>query len=406
MNEIRQHFYNLDFDIRKTKKARFLDQKVTPDVLCIIAECIYEFCKENPDREFSIKDIWENEYSKGVIRDYFGKPDTDNPAATREFDKFFAQPIKALDYSKILISKRIGRGYIFKINNLNLLHFISIKERNAYVFLVLYIEKVLSDSSLLPMFQNFFNTQTKESFISLKKDYTDFIIKNTPINGAVEVSRIFTKVLNPLAYNGRSRGTKRGFLSPDIINWHELFYNRLNFRDDEYSKSRSETRSDFEERKRKEEKIILDRNVFNVVRAKKKIKEYHRGVSEVNDEYAYRGVSEVNDEYTTGEATQVHHIFMRSDFPEMESILENLILLTPTQHLAKAHPHNNTRYIDPEYQKKCLISKNKSIKESIEKEDGFYSKEDFIFVVNNGYSLDLLEESNSFEDIERKIGER
>ena len=32
-----------DYDIRKTGNARWIDQKCTPDVLCIIADCIFEY---------------------------------------------------------------------------------------------------------------------------------------------------------------------------------------------------------------------------------------------------------------------------------------------------------------------------------------------------------------------------
>ena len=32
-----------NYDIRKSHNARWIDQKCTPDVLCIIADCILEF---------------------------------------------------------------------------------------------------------------------------------------------------------------------------------------------------------------------------------------------------------------------------------------------------------------------------------------------------------------------------
>jgi hypothetical protein len=40
---IENYLNEIDFDIRKTNNARFIDQKVTPDVLSIIADCILEF---------------------------------------------------------------------------------------------------------------------------------------------------------------------------------------------------------------------------------------------------------------------------------------------------------------------------------------------------------------------------
>ena len=52
---------------------------------------------------------------------------------------------------------------------------------------------------------------------------------------------------------------------------------------------------------------------------------------------------------------------------------KNLILLTGTQHNTKAHPNNNTRIINKDYQLLCLLAKS----DSIEKYYNIYSKEDF-----------------------------
>jgi len=40
LSKLQIYFKSFDFDIRKTKNARFIDQKVTPDVLSIVADCI------------------------------------------------------------------------------------------------------------------------------------------------------------------------------------------------------------------------------------------------------------------------------------------------------------------------------------------------------------------------------
>jgi hypothetical protein len=40
---INEHLNKFDFDVRKSRDARFMDQKVTPDVLCIIADCVSNF---------------------------------------------------------------------------------------------------------------------------------------------------------------------------------------------------------------------------------------------------------------------------------------------------------------------------------------------------------------------------
>ena len=55
-------------------------------------------------------------------------------------------------------------------------------------------------------------------------------------------------------------------------------------------------------------------------------------------------VSEVKDELAAGIATEVHHIFPKSQFPQISSFFENLILLTGSQHRQKAHPNGNTQF--------------------------------------------------------------
>jgi len=51
-----------------------MDQKVTPDVLCLISDCVLQFI-ENGNKEFTAKDIWESHYANSNIKDIFNKPD-------------------------------------------------------------------------------------------------------------------------------------------------------------------------------------------------------------------------------------------------------------------------------------------------------------------------------------------
>ena len=242
--------------------------------------------------------------------------------------------------------------------------YIAIRERNALVFLQVYLEKVIQDSEIWYLFEDFFTLQTKESFYFLKEGYINFIINHTPINGDIEVRRIFTKILNPLAFKYKKYGTRRGYLSQTPITLDELYYNRINWRD--LNKDKNETRKEFNE-SQIDNKVIAYQK-YSLQKAKKLIKKYHSPDSEVQDEFSY------------GEATQIHHIFMQSEFPDIDSYLENLILLTATQHLTKAHPHNNTRIIDREYQKICLDAKYQSILKFPE----LYSLEDFNYVKEIG----------------------
>ncbi|PDX01884.1 hypothetical protein BB400_00990 [Helicobacter pylori] len=59
-----------DYDIRKTQNARWIDQKCTPDVLSIVADCILEFTQYNIEKSFSIRDIWDSPYTNENIKPY------------------------------------------------------------------------------------------------------------------------------------------------------------------------------------------------------------------------------------------------------------------------------------------------------------------------------------------------
>ncbi len=276
-----------------------------------------------------------------------------------------------LSYSGILECNKKGRTNYYKVNNRELLEYISIKEKNSLNFLVIYFENVLKDSGIWHYFEDFFNNNDKQHFEDLKENYVKFIIENTSIKKEIEPRRIFTKILNPLSYIKKKHGTEGGFLSSDIINYNELMYNRKNWRD--LNKSKNETRKEYLEKLYKE--IDKSQNAFikfSVEKAKRLIKKRHNEVSEVNDEVS------------NGSATQVHHIFPVYEFPEIQNYLENLILLTATQHYTKAHPNNNTKAIDKDYQLLCLLSKSESIKISVKNNDGFYTIENFIYVVNTG----------------------
>ncbi|KAB7887775.1 hypothetical protein [Poseidonibacter ostreae] len=379
VDTINNYFNNYNFDIKVTKNARFMDQKVTPDVMCMIADCVLNFIETKNDEniKFSSTDIWKHEYSNTNIKEIFGKTDVSNKKAKNEYDKFFQQPLKALAYAKILKEEKQGNKIYFTVLNLEILEYIAIKERNTLNFLDIYLKKVLEDSHIWHLFENFFINNTKDNFTSLKSEYEKFIILHTPINGEIEVRRIFTKILNPLSFKRQKHGTSGGFFSKDIISNDVLMYNRKNWRD--ITKNKSETREEYEIRAKLEVQQTKDAYVkYTINKATNIVRKLHSPTSEVKDELAI------------GEATQVHHIFMKSEYPQIESYIENLILLTATQHNTKAHPSNNTRNIHKDYQLLCLLAKS----DSIEKYYNTYSKEDFLFVLKIGLNKEF---SNKIE---------
>lgn len=188
-----------DYDVRKTGDARWIDQKCTYDVVSIIADCIIEYVDENDVKEFTVSDIWYSEYARENVISIFSKPDPELKAVN-EYDKYFGQPIKLLGYSKILDVRKEKNRYYYSINNRELLDKIALRPTNALNFLYEYIVKVIKDSGIWDSFEQFFKIQTKESYKDVRDTFIRFTINNTKINGETECGRIFTKVINPLAF--------------------------------------------------------------------------------------------------------------------------------------------------------------------------------------------------------------
>ena len=310
-----------DYDIRKSHNGRWIDQKCAADVVTMIADCIYNYNAEHQGEFFTSKDIWNYKYAVENIEIVFKKPNVQSPMAKNEYDKFFQQPMEMLANAKVLTKEKRGNKNFYKVGNPDILEYIALRERNALTFLKIYIEKVLKDSDIFYLFEDFFNAQTKSNYETLKDGYSQFIINHTKINKELECNRIFIKVLNPLAYY-QSRKAKR-FL--------KLF-------NDQYRNSQSE---------------------------------YVDGIH--------------NDK-----ATQMHHIFPESEYPEICYFLENIIALTPTQHLNYAHPDNRTQEINQQYQHLLLLAKAERIKENLNGLCGqkIYEFAKFLFVLNVGFDND------------------
>ena len=379
MQKILDFLDGYDYDIRKSRNARWIDQKCTCDVLSIIADCILEYTNYDTQKQFCISDIWQSEYARENVVAIFSKPDTDSSSAKNEYDKFFSQPINLFAYSGILrfLGKR-GNTNIFAINNIEMLEFIATRDTNALKFLIAYITKVLQDSGIYPLFENFLNLQDKESFKNLKQNFTNFTIQYTAINQSVECGRIFTKILNPLAFWYHKKGTRKGHLSDTIITFDELKYNRINWRDEYSGKDKLLTRNEYEQIN-----FAIQANThYNIQKAKKIVRRYNERFN--------NGLSEVRQENENVKAIQIHHIFPTAEFPNISDFIENLIALTPNQHFSYAHPDNQTNYIDKEFQYICLLAKTTTIMNDITQT---YDFDSYKFVLNTGLY------TNEFNDI-------
>lgn len=377
-NEIEKHLSKLNLDVRISRNSRFMDQKVTPDVLCIVSECILEFISANGDVAFTKNDIWHADYSNDLIKEVFNKPDL--KSADREYDKFFSQPLKLLSYAGILIESKVKRSNSYKIVKHKLLEFISLRERNSLYFLSSYLEKVTRDSGLYAYLETFFTQQDKASLTNLKNQVDRFYRTYTDIKNEFEAPRIFNKIINILAFKKKLKGTVRGNLSSTIIPIQEIRYNRVNWRDK--GKDKSIPRS-----------VVIENTggfyKYSVEKAKKFVKRIHQ----YSEPHRYENYP----------ALHAHHIFLASEFPEIADLPENIICLTPNQHYLRAHPNSKTSAVDVSYQLICLISKLDSIEDSYVKNDDNYSLTDFVEVLNIGFKTTFFKKSMGFEELKHSI---
>lgn len=374
-----------DFDIRVNHDARFVDQKCTPDIVCFIADCILS--TSCATKIFSINDLWDETYFVKNCRIVFGKPSPNNPNARNEYNKVLSQPLKLLAYAHILKCVNQGRILKFKVAERKILEYISVKERNAFQFLLCFFDAVIDQSGIRRFFVEYENTYQSNA-VQAKDEiyfkYHKFISANTPSQSKIDCDRMFHKVFNIFAYSKGLPGSHG-----KILNWYDLMYNRINWRDKD--KKKSQTRDESERSKIKDinEAFYLDYQVNKAIRL---IKQMH-GCE-----------SEVFDDLSNGKATEVHHIFPKSKFPQLASYLENLILLTSSQHRQRAHVNSNFSTVDIEYQQCCLLAKSRSIENYIKTNgESRYTKKAFAYVVNEGLENDLISDTDSFDAIRKRI---
>lgn len=392
---------NNNYDIRISKNARWIDQKCTPDVISAIADFIINYIEDENNQstnEFTSNDIWHYPYSVDNIENIFKKPNP-NAKASNEYDKFFQQPMELFANANLLNKTKKGNKNIYSILDKDILQYIATSELNALFFLQTYIEKVLKDSNLYTFFEDFFRNSTQQTYTHLKEKFSNFTINNTKINGVTECNRIFTKVLNPLAFKNNCQGSQHGRLSKHKITKDMLMYNRDNFRDIYSEKPKDMPRKEYEEKNNIHPN--KDYYKYQSSKAKKLLQKFNT---------IYRnGLTEVTNDPThlKHKATVIHHIFPEAQFPTICFYLENLIALTPTQHTNYAHPNGNTQIIDETYQQLCLLSKAKNIEDNINDTtiETIYKFSNFLIVLSTGFNDEKFEtiEENDFNGVIEQI---
>lgn len=370
-----------DYDIRKCGNGRWIDQKCAADVVTVVADCIYNYALQDKNKIFTSTEIWHYNYTIENVEAIFKKPSVESEAARSEYDKFFQQPMEMLASAHVLTKTKRGNRNFYQVNNMEVLEYIALRERNALFFLKTYIEKVLQDSGIYPDFEEFFRTQTKDAYQHVKELFSSFIIRNTKINGIVECNRIFIKVLNPLAYFNNSCGTEKGRLSAQIITYDMLMYNRNNFRDIYADKPKGVTRKEYATM----HPVEVNEAYYHYQSAKAK-----RFLRLFNEQNRDGQTEHLEVAYMQDKAIHMHHIFPEAIYPEICYYLENIIALTPTQHLNYAHPNGHTQEINEQYQHLLLLSKVERIHENLTDiaAEKIYDFSNFLFVLSVGFDND------------------
>ncbi len=381
-DKINSYLNEFDLDIRKSHDARYVDQKCTPDIVCFMADCVMNMIATKST--FSINDIWGTQYFIQNSRVIFNKPWANDKRAYNEYNKVLSQPLKLLAYAKILSVKKINRVLTFTVRNEELLDYISRKDFNAYTFLYCYFTKVMADSGFAKYFEEY-KTQclvdAEKARTIIYDKYFMLINGNTPTHSRLDIQRIFHKVFNVYAAVHHLPGS-----SGKTALYSDLMYNKINWRD--VAKDKTSTRQGAKSQEKLKKQQVI--NAYYIQKAIRLIKKIHT-------------CSEVHDSWGIGEATQVHHIFPKSQFPQIAHYAENLILLTATQHNTKAHPNNKTQQINKDYQLVCLLAKADTIETSLNQDgEEYYRKESFVRVINTGLNSEWSD-SLSFADIKKRL---
>jgi hypothetical protein len=318
----------------------------------------------------------------------FRKPHPEDLNARNEYDKFFGQPLLLLGYSGVLKLTKRGSSNCFEVLDLDMLRYIAMRDKNAIDFMYAYITKVVIDSGISDIFDRFFIQQTDDTYYKLKDGFEDFLHRYTPIQKHFECGRIFTKVINILAYGNRKLGSINGRISKEKVELSDLMYNGDNFRDLYTNKPKGMTRAEYQQLIRNQSSSDNDFSSsfseYQVSRAKRYVRQYN--VMHNN------GLSELRDGYDMSEASYIHHIFPKSQFPEIAHYLENLISLTPNQHWNQAHPLGNTQRVNRAVQQLLIICKCETIKLDYVERRGVYDFTKFQIVLDTGLDTDYFEE--------------
>lgn len=385
--------YFQEKNLRKVpKEGIHFEQKTTPDLLWCVAQVVLDVTKDDNEYEFTDKeDIRKSELFNELMQDYFSK--APQSEAEDEYNKVSSYQLGLMTFAGIL-KEVSSRPKKYKIVHRNSLVYMAQNDLYASKFLTEYTEKFVKDNGLWTSFERYLLKPTQQNYVQCKEDYWVWARRNTDVrtNNPQHSFRVYNKIFNVLCYKHHVGGQSGSIVTEGPCPYSFLIYNRENFRDKD--KPTGMTRQAYAEI------ILSDINHEGVVATLlKKAKE------SVARKY---GDSEITDPelgYLPDNGVHVHHILPISYNAQFSLVRENLIALTPGQHLSYAHIKGNTQIISPKYQAICLLKKFENIIASIEANENFYSYVSFIDVVNACYEWNLSRDINS-DDLAVMLSEK
>jgi len=382
--------YFRDKNLHKTPRIGVhYEQKTTPDLLWCVAHVILDVTKDDRTTIFSDKDVRQSPVFNSLMQDYFSKPPQED--AENEYNKVSSYQLGVLAFAGVL--EQVGeRPKKYKIKDLPVLEYIAINDLNASRFLSEYTEKFLRDNGLFDAFEIYRQNPNQSNHLIAKEAYWDWARVNTAVKGndRRHTYRVFNKIFNVFCYKHRLPGEDASNITTGPCPYSFLIYNRANFRDENMPSGMT--------RQQYRDEVLSEIEQGGVVetllqKAKDTIKEKYGNDSEIKEEqYGYLPNGGVH----------VHHILPRHSFPQFSLSRENLIALTPGQHLSSAHIEANTRTINPQFQIVCLRRKLQHLRESLTEGESFYDLSEFVRILNTCFGWELSENA-TIDIVESKV---
>lgn len=370
--------------LKNLRTGIHFEQKTTPDLIWCVASVLLDVTKDQHDLVFSDKDnIRTSRLFNELMQDYFTKPP--QAEAEDEYNKVSSYQLGIFEYAGIL--ERVDdRPLRYRIIEREVLEVLALNDLSAGKFLTQYTEKLIRDNGLWPHFERYISNPNQQAYVDFKEAYWQWAKRNTGVRteNPQHSYRVFNKIFNILSYKYRLPGQSGSNVTEGVCPYSFLIYNRTNFRDKDMPSGL--TRQEYADTVLSQ----IDREgvVGTLLKKAKEAVARKYGDSEIKD---------VKYGYLPEKGVHVHHMLPVHAYQDFSLVRENLIALTPGQHLSDAHPRGNTRLIDYNYQAVCLLQKLRNIQESVNNNEDFYEPSRFIEVINACYGLEINRDTDLAE---------